>query len=301
MEWALTDFYILDSAMGTELAYRGYDLPDWKESIWSAKALNDGQDLIRSIHEDNITAGCNVITTSNYYATPLILNGMGKKYNYLELTKIAIQLAQKAVDSKNKNVMIAGSFPPINISFRPDLIPSNNQLIDFYSSISELYTNNVDLILCETISSIQEAQIASKIALENFHRVWLSWTVRGIDFKLLPSKELLSDAVKNLSKTKIEYQLVNCAHADLTTEAIKILKEHTDNFGAYANSSIYDPSKDSLENYESVDEIHHHHSNEINCSDYLKHVKDWIGLGAKVVGGCCTTRPEHIKEISENT
>ena len=25
MEWALTDFYILDSAMGTELAYRGYD------------------------------------------------------------------------------------------------------------------------------------------------------------------------------------------------------------------------------------------------------------------------------------
>ena len=50
MEWALTDFYILDSAMGTELAYRGYDLPDWKESIWSAKALNDGQNLIRSIH-----------------------------------------------------------------------------------------------------------------------------------------------------------------------------------------------------------------------------------------------------------
>ena len=83
--------------MGTELAYRGYDLPDWKESIWSAKALNDGQDLIRSIHEDNIAAGCNVITTSNYYATPLILNGMGKKYNYLELTKVAIELAQKAV------------------------------------------------------------------------------------------------------------------------------------------------------------------------------------------------------------
>ena len=50
MEWTLTDFYILDSAMGTELAYRGYDLPDWKESIWSAKALNYGQDLIRSIH-----------------------------------------------------------------------------------------------------------------------------------------------------------------------------------------------------------------------------------------------------------
>ena len=74
----MTDFYILDSAMGTELAYRGYDLPDWKESIWSAKALNDGQDLIRSIHEDNIAAGCNIITTSNYYATPLILNGMGK-------------------------------------------------------------------------------------------------------------------------------------------------------------------------------------------------------------------------------
>ena len=159
-----------------------------------------------------------------------------------------------------------------------------------------MYFHNVDLILCETIASIQEAQFASKIALENFRRVWLSWTVRGVDFKLLPSKELLSDAVKNLSNTRIEFQLVNCTHADLTTEAIKILKEHTDNFGAYANSSIYDPSKDSLDSYESVDEIHHHHSNEINSCDYLKHVKDWIDLGAKVVGGCCTTRPEHIRD-----
>ena len=88
---------------------------------------------------------------------------MGKKYNYLELTKVAIELAQKAVDSKNKNVMIAGSFPPINISFRPDLIPSNNQLIDFYSSISELYINNVDLIYVRQLHQYKKHKSHQKL------------------------------------------------------------------------------------------------------------------------------------------
>ena len=38
---------------------------------------------------------------------------------------------------------------------------------------------------------------------------------------------------------------------------------------------------------------------EINPREYLNFAKEWISMGSKVIGGCCTTTPEHIRLISE--
>ena len=60
---------ILDSALGTELENRGEYLPSFKTSIWSAYSLIHNPDVITQIHIDNIDAGADVFTTSNYKAT----------------------------------------------------------------------------------------------------------------------------------------------------------------------------------------------------------------------------------------
>jgi hypothetical protein len=57
---------ILDSALGTELENRGEYLPSFKTSIWSAYSLIHNPEVIKQIHIDNIEAGADVITTSNY-------------------------------------------------------------------------------------------------------------------------------------------------------------------------------------------------------------------------------------------
>ena len=59
--------------LSRRLKRKGFDLPDWTNSIWSAQAIIDEPELIVEIHKDSIEAGSSVITTSNYYATPLIL------------------------------------------------------------------------------------------------------------------------------------------------------------------------------------------------------------------------------------
>ena len=64
---------ILDSALGTELENRGEYLPSFKTSIWSAYSLIHNPEAIKQIHIDNIEAGADVITTSNYLATPELL------------------------------------------------------------------------------------------------------------------------------------------------------------------------------------------------------------------------------------
>ena len=57
---------LLDAALGTQLAVNGEEVPDWKKSIWSAYTLINNPDAILKIHVDNIEAGADVITTSNY-------------------------------------------------------------------------------------------------------------------------------------------------------------------------------------------------------------------------------------------
>ena len=122
----MSNFHLLDCALGSELKRKGFDLPDWTNSILSAQAIIDEPELIVEIHKDSIEAGSSVITTSNYYATPLILKEKDSSLDFKKLSETALTLAEEAVNSSGKDVMIAGFFPPINVSFRPDLTPEED-------------------------------------------------------------------------------------------------------------------------------------------------------------------------------
>ena len=134
----MRDFHILDCGLGTELKRKGFDLPDWTNSIWSAQALIDEPELILEIHKESIEAGSNVITTSNYYATPLILKEKDSSLDFKKLSETALSLAEDAVKSSDREVMIAGCFPPINVSFRPDLTPEKNEVDDTLEETTEV-------------------------------------------------------------------------------------------------------------------------------------------------------------------
>ena len=190
-----------------------------------------------------------MITTSNYYATPIILKEKDSGLDYRKLSETALCLAEDAVKSSDRNILIAGCFPPINVSFRPDLTPSKNEVEDFYETLADIYKNRVDVILCETMASIFEGDIAAKIATKYFERTWVSWNTRGLDPLLIPSGEKLYDAALEVSKYNLDCQLVNCAHANLITKSLEILKSCVSDIGVYANSSVHSPRNEKLEKY----------------------------------------------------
>ena len=291
--------YLLDSGMGDELQQRGFEVPDWKTSIWSVSALIKSPNGVVEIHKDNIKAGCNVIITNNYYVTPNILKREGIENEFESLTRLSVALAEESRQGVPE-VLIAGSFPPIETSFRPDLTPSNKVLDDYYSSLGSFIQQKVDLILCETMGSIREGLNAAKNALEFSDRVWLSWTNRGISGDILPSGEKLKDAVLAANQLDVECQLVNCCAADLATKNIEALKKAKD-FGVYANSRKLKEHKSiqDLGETEDIDVNHYANTVPISPEEYAKEAKIWIDQGAYVVGGCCTTRPEHIKRIAD--
>ena len=88
---------ILDSALGTELENRGEYLPSFKTSIWSAYSLIHNPEIIKQILIDNIEAGADVITTSNYQATPELLKREPTAPAYEDLAKRSLELCKEAV------------------------------------------------------------------------------------------------------------------------------------------------------------------------------------------------------------
>jgi len=286
---------ILDAALGTQLAVNGEELPDWKKSLWSAHALIYKPEAIHKIHLDNIEAGADIITTSNYYATPIILAKDSVKHDYKELVKRALDLAQDAIKISGKKCLIAGSFPPINVSFRPDLTGTKEELEDFYGSLGKIYKDNVDIIMCESMSSIFEGSNASRVAKEFSERVWLSWTNRGHQPDQLPSTEALSKAVDFSIEADVECTLINCSHADMASNSINELKR-VRNFGIFANSSKFKEVDLSIATKD-VDAIHHLNSEKISAEEYARIAQRWAQEGAFVVGGCCGTTVEHTRQI----
>ncbi|SVA51112.1 uncharacterized protein METZ01_LOCUS103966 [marine metagenome] len=291
--------YLLNSGMGDELSQRGFEVPDWKTSIWSASALIKSPNAVVEIHKDNIKAGCDVIITNNYYVTPNILKREGIESEFENLTRLAVDLAEESRQGFPE-VLIAGSFPPIETNFRPDLTPSNDVLDDYYSNLGSFIQQNVDLIICETMGSIREGINAARNALEFSDHVWLSWTNKGVSGDALPSGEKLKDAITEANQLDIECQLINCCAADIATNAIGTLKK-AKNFGIYANSRKLKEQESIQDLGETVDIDVNHYTNTvpITAEEYAKEAKIWIDEGAYVVGGCCTTRPEHIKRIAD--
>ena len=286
---------ILDSALGTELENRGEYLPSFKTSIWSAYTLINNPEVIKQIHIDNIEAGADIITTSNYQATPELLKRDASAPDYKDLAKKAVELCNEAIIKTNTKTKIAGCFPPIHVTFRPDLSSKESTLRKFYDSLGDIYKKNTDIIMCETMASIYEGITAATIAKKYTNKTWLSWTTRGNKLNRLPSTELLIDAIDKALLLDIDCQLVNCVHADTASLAINKLRK-SKKFGIYANSSIY--KKNPIEGFTTdSDEWHYHNHQPIDHIEYKKFVSEWISSGASVVGGCCRTTIDHIKLI----
>lgn len=274
---------ILDGAMGTELFRRGIHT---RLPIWSAQALIENPELVREIHMDYIRAGAEIITTNTFRTTTRALGKKGLGNRAKELTLLAVNLAKQARDqSADKAVWIAGSVAPLEDCYEPDLIPDSETAFREHDElIASLVKGGVDLILIETMNTIQEAVAAARAAQEHQLPIFISWTC-GSDGKIL-SGEHIDEAIKQLEPYDPAAFLVNCTPSKDIPSALRKMRNTTKTpIGAYANVGKAEP----IFGWE--------FTRELDASSYADEAEIWIQEGAKIVGGCCGTTPEHIAEL----
>ena len=290
---------LLDGAMGTELRNRGCTVPSHLDSIWSAQVLIDSPDTVREVHRDYILAGADIIIANNYAVTHDLLERVNRQHQLTDLTELAVDLADQARSASGRQVRIAGSLPPLNTSYRADLVGSQASIIRKYSELLEVLVPNTDLIIIESMASAREAMGALEACRAFDHETWLSFTLHGNRRNTLPSGESLSEAINAVSEFSFEALLINCCAINQLTEALHLMTSAAGRpYGGYANPEVIHTFSEKAGVDTDPETAKKDSATTIDIPRYLAAVQDWLTAGATIVGGCCRTSPEHIQQIS---
>ena len=148
--------FLIDGGMGQELIHRSKKKPD---SLWSARVLLDEYDLVVELHKDFIKAGANAITLNSYSITPHRLEKHNLTDMFITLQQKAIAAAKDAINQIETDIKIKilGSLPPLIASYQKTIGLDKNDALEAYKKIVDIQVRNVDVFLCETVSSIEEA------------------------------------------------------------------------------------------------------------------------------------------------
>ena len=285
---------LLDGGMGREIQERR---PKAAHGLWSAGVLVDEPDLVVEIHREYIDAGAWVITTNNYSTIPSYLGKAGMEDRYRELTKLAAALARRAVRESDKDVAIAGSLPPLEESYRADLVPPPDVARPIYEGVVEALRDDVDLYVCETMSSSAEAHTAANAALAHGQGrpVYVSWTLDETPGRGLRSGETVRQAVGALAGLDVEGYLFNCTHPEAIEVGLRELKTLTSKpIGCYPNRLNKVPDGWTLDN-----EITTGLRGDLPQHIYVAAMLRCIDAGASIVGGCCGIGPSDIRALRE--
>ena len=284
------DITLLDGGMGQELLARADADPT---PLWSSQVMIDQPELVRAVHADFIAAGADVITVNAYSATRCRLGPAGLDDDYERLQELACRLAVEARADRT-DVRIAGCLSPYGWTYRPEMAPPFDELWPQYAETAALQAPHVDLIICETMGSIDEARAAVTGASATGLPVWVSWTLLDDDTARLRSGEPLSDAIEALAPLEPEAMLVNCSVPETFTAAMPTLADAPTRFGAYANGFSHIVDDYAPGSVTTV--LGHRHDLEPNA--YADIALGWVEQGATIVGGCCEIGPEHIAAIA---
>jgi homocysteine S-methyltransferase len=293
---------ILDGAMATELEARGCDLHD---PLWSAKVLLETPDLIRAVHADYFAAGADCAITASYQAT---FQGFAQRGlsvgEAADLMRLSVRLACEARDAfwtsnrgsssgaRVKPFVAAsvgpyGAFLADGSEYRGDYGLSLTDLMDFHRPrMAVLANSGADMLACETIPCLLEAQALLKV-LEEFPKMtaWFSFSAKnGMQTN---HGELISDCAKMLDHPQVAAIGVNCSAPEFVTDLTNNARAATSKpILAYPNSGeVYDATQKCW-------------TGEASCSSFANQARAWFAAGATVIGGCCRTSPEHIRELS---
>ena len=282
---------LLDGAMGSVLRARGVDVPDHETSVWSAAALLSAPDAVETLHSDYIAAGADVITVNNYAVTPKSLARVGMAGRVEELTLTACRLARQAADRFGGEVLVAGSLPPLDISYRPDLVGDHDDLLTVYRRLVGVMAPHVDLFICETMTTATEARAACRAASEVKVPVWVSWTLEE-ETVCLRGGETIDGAVAALAEFPVEAFLINCSSGEAVSQGVRRLADATDTvIGAYANPFRREPRPGC---YSSAN------PDFLDRQAYADLAEQWFRSGARILGGCCGTDPSYIAELRKS-
>ena len=289
--------YILDGGTGQTLLEKGLK-PEG--TLWSATALinEDFHDLVVETHLDFINAGADLIVTNNFGVRKRRLL-QNNRLDYFESAyKFAGQLAWKAKELSNKNILIAGSLPTHADTYQSRFFNTDEEVHQGFYETAKILNPFVDLFYLDVISSVKETRIACE-AIKEFNKPVLI----GLHFRknaLLPSNETITDVVKEIKNYNCCGIIAACVSPEIAKLVLPEFKKQNITYGFKVNAFEDIPedfvisSKSSQQPTDVLGTLENFTPNV-----FKNFVESTANQGASLLGGCCEVKPRHIKALKE--
>jgi methionine synthase I (cobalamin-dependent)/5,10-methylenetetrahydrofolate reductase len=270
---------VADGAMGTMLYARGVFINQCYDELNVRSP-----ELVLDVHRAYVKAGAEILETNSFGANRLKLAQYGLENHVAEFNKRAAEIAREAAGT---NVLVAGAVGPLGVRIEPFGATSREEARDhFREQMHALLEGGADCFLLETFSDLGEIEQALAAARElSLTTPVIAQMTIGQD-GLTPFGATPEDVARTLDEWGADVIGLNCSVGpQAILEAIERMAAVTKRkLSAQPNAGMpRDVSGRTM--YMASPEY---------MASYARH---FIQAGAKLIGGCCGTTPEHIKAL----
>ncbi len=274
---------IADGAWGTEFAKLGLGIGEAPEK-WNIEA----PEKVEQVAAGYVGVGADVILTNTFGGSSFKLKKAGIAAEVGEINRLGAEISRKAAGD---SVLVFGSMGPTGEFMAPLGLVSEDEMVAAYAEqVKGLAAGGADGILVETQTDLGEAKAALKAAKENCDLpVVVSMTFdKGARGYATMMGVTPAQAAVELQAAGADIVGSNCGGGiDQMIEVISLIAPATD-LPIWAKSNAGLPELiDGQTVFRQTPE------------EMAGHVGDLVAAGARIIGGCCGTTPEHIKALVE--
>jgi methionine synthase / methylenetetrahydrofolate reductase(NADPH) len=273
-----------DGAMGTMLYARGVPL----DTCFDVLNESDPK-IVQSIHTEYIQAGADCIETNTFGANRFKLGMHGSAGRVREINRSGARLARDARESMGRDVFVLGSIGPLGRYLAPlGSVEPEDARAAFFEQAEGLLEGGVDAFIVETFSDpveMQQAVLAIRALTDLPIVAQVAFTDDGVTF----FGRAPAAVVRALRELPIQAVGANCSVGSSTLyDILEHMLPEAGDLPVVIQPNAGLPSR--------MGERLIYLSSPAYMADYAARM---VSAGARMVGGCCGTTPQHVRAMRE--
>jgi len=270
--------------MGTLLYARGVSL----DACFDVLNLNNPR-VVQSIHADYIAAGADCIETNTFGANRFKLAVHGLERQVREINRRGVALARDVRESSGRDVFVLGSIGPLGKYLAPlGTVTPDEARAAFHEQAEALLEGGIDAFVVETFSDLNEVALAVaaiRVMTDVPIIAQMAFTDDGVTFTGRPAAEV----ARALRALPIQGLGANCSVGSSTLyDVLEHMRPEAGSLPLCIQPNAGLPSR--------IGERVIYLSSPAYMAEYAERM---VGAGARLVGGCCGTTPQHVAAMRE--
>jgi 5-methyltetrahydrofolate--homocysteine methyltransferase len=277
---------IADGATGTYLQARGL------EPGGDPEAMNVTEpETVRGMAADYLAAGSELVQTNSFGGSRFMQAKYGYGDQVSELNRLAAQHARGEADKADGPRYVAGSMGPTGELIVP---VGETEPDDVFQAFAEqakaLEMGGVDVIVIETMISVEEAKLAVRAVKEHTNLPVAALTTfdKGPRGYFTMMGDTPESAVEALSKEGADILGTNCGNG------IDVMVELGERFRGATDGPVWLNSNAGIPLIRQGQLIYPESPEQMAVG-----FKKLSEMGVEIIGGCCGTTPDHIKALAQ--